>query len=304
MRIGVFFDGTGNNASNTATGLLCGAQHPIALTDLDASCQPYMADPNSSYGNDVTNVHKLWSLYHESRVPEGDDEQKQAFLKVYIDGIGTTAGERDSLIGLGFGRGETGVVERVWGAFGRVRARINDMIGANPDIEITHLTFDTFGFSRGAAVARHFANEVAQGRQGPLGDTLTSHGKAFSRCFSDRDIRMGFIGLFDTVESVAGLDNLGNVRSRVVPGLRIYLPREGFPSVVHLVARDEYRLLSRRGRPLLAELAELCWPTRQLFAQELSPLTLPSAQPFPLHTPPRFIGSSPPKRPAVAPWPG
>lgn len=162
LRIGVFFDGTGNNASNTATGLLCGAQHPIALTDLDASCQPYMADPNSSYGNDVTNVHKLWSLYHESRVPEGDDEQKQAFLKVYIDGIGTTAGERDSLIGLGLGRGETGVVERVWGAFGRIRARINDMIGANPDIEIIHLTFDTFGFSRGAAAARHFANEVAQ----------------------------------------------------------------------------------------------------------------------------------------------
>jgi len=25
LRIGVFFDGTGNNASNTATGLLCGA---------------------------------------------------------------------------------------------------------------------------------------------------------------------------------------------------------------------------------------------------------------------------------------
>lgn len=30
LRIGVFFDGTGNNANNTAAGLLCGAQHPIA----------------------------------------------------------------------------------------------------------------------------------------------------------------------------------------------------------------------------------------------------------------------------------
>jgi len=244
LRIGVFFDGTGNNASNTATGLLCGAQHPIAPADLDASCKPYMSDPGSSYGNDVTNVHRLWFLYHESPAPEGDGEQKQAFLKVYIDGIGTTAGEQDSLVGSGLGRGETGVVERVWGAFGRIRARINDMIGANPDIEITSLTFDTFGFSRGAAAARHFANAVAQGRQGPLGDTLTNHEKAFSRCFSDRyqrDIRMGFIGLFDTVASVAGLDNLGNVRSRVVPGLSLHLPRELFSSVVHLVARDEYR---------------------------------------------------------------
>src|SRR5690606_34907274 len=139
---------TGNNASNTATGLLCGAQHPIAPADLDASCKPYMADPDSSYGNDVTNVHRLWFLYHESRVPEGDGEQKQAFLKVYIDGIGTSAGEQDSLVGSGLGRGETGIAERVWGAFGRIRARVNDLIGANPDIEISHLTFDTFGFSR------------------------------------------------------------------------------------------------------------------------------------------------------------
>jgi len=29
LRIGVFFDGTGNNANNTAAGVLCGAQNPI-----------------------------------------------------------------------------------------------------------------------------------------------------------------------------------------------------------------------------------------------------------------------------------
>lgn len=28
LRIGVFFDGTGNNANNTAAGLLCGAHNP------------------------------------------------------------------------------------------------------------------------------------------------------------------------------------------------------------------------------------------------------------------------------------
>lgn len=40
LRIGVFFDGTGNNANNTAAGLLCGAQHPIAPQDIPASCMP------------------------------------------------------------------------------------------------------------------------------------------------------------------------------------------------------------------------------------------------------------------------
>lgn len=48
LRIGVFFDGTGNNATNTALGLACGAQHPLQKEDLDASCKPYMADPDSS----------------------------------------------------------------------------------------------------------------------------------------------------------------------------------------------------------------------------------------------------------------
>lgn len=39
LRIGVFFDGTGNNANNAAAGLLCGAHHPIAAQDIDASCK-------------------------------------------------------------------------------------------------------------------------------------------------------------------------------------------------------------------------------------------------------------------------
>ncbi len=59
LRIGVFFDGTGNNANNTAAGLLCGAQHPIAPQDIPASCQPYMRDPDSSYGAGATNIKNL-----------------------------------------------------------------------------------------------------------------------------------------------------------------------------------------------------------------------------------------------------
>lgn len=41
LRIGVFFDGTLNNAGNAASGLLCGAHHPIRPEDVDASCKPY-----------------------------------------------------------------------------------------------------------------------------------------------------------------------------------------------------------------------------------------------------------------------
>ena len=50
LRIGMFFDGTLNNATNAALGLACGAHHPIAVEDLDSNCKPYMAEPDSSYG--------------------------------------------------------------------------------------------------------------------------------------------------------------------------------------------------------------------------------------------------------------
>ncbi|MHC8346716.1 hypothetical protein [Pseudomonas sp. RT6P73] len=52
---------------------------------------------------------------------------------------------------------------------------------------------------------------------------------------------MGFIGLFDTVASVAGFTNWGNVQSALTPGVRLLLPSVLFSNVVQLVARDEYR---------------------------------------------------------------
>ncbi|MGA5588193.1 T6SS phospholipase effector Tle1-like catalytic domain-containing protein [Pseudomonas siliginis] len=244
LRIGVFFDGTGNNANNSAAGLLCGAQHPIAPEDIPVSCQPYMGDPDSSYGNDVSNVKKLSDLYFAPQQAEGDGLQKQAFRMIYVEGIGTRAGEEDSTFGAGSGRGETGVAGRVQLSFTDIKLRIKDVLDSHPNSEITSLTFDTFGFSRGAAAARHFANEIVRGKQGPLGDVLRSNARAFSRTFVEQyngSIRMGFIGLFDTVPSVAGWSNLGNVKSPIATGIKLYLDRRFFTDVIQLSARDECR---------------------------------------------------------------
>ncbi|RON10505.1 hypothetical protein BK659_03055 [Pseudomonas brassicacearum] len=244
LRIGVFFDGTGNNADNTARGLACGAHHPITPEDLDASCKPYMSDPDSSYGNDLTNIKKLSDLYSAPEGLEGEGSNKVAQRMIYVEGIGTQAGEKDSLMGAGTGRGDTGVVGRVQQAFDFIANLIDRVVQENPDGEITSLTFDTFGFSRGAAAARHFANEVALGGRGLLERVLISNAQGFSRHFLgqyNHDIHVGFIGLFDTVASIAGFTNLGNVQSAVAPGLRLHLPRAKFSNVVHLVASDEHR---------------------------------------------------------------
>ena len=169
LRIGVFFDGTGNNANNAEAGLLCGAHHPIAPKDINASCKPFMSDPDSSYGNDTSNVKKLSDLYSVTQQAEGEGSQKIASRVVYVEGIGTESGEKDSVLGAGAGRGETGVAGRVQSSFALIKQRINEVLVDNPESEITSLTFDTFGFSRGAAAARHFANEIVRGKQGPLG---------------------------------------------------------------------------------------------------------------------------------------
>ncbi|MEB0045578.1 MULTISPECIES: DUF2235 domain-containing protein [unclassified Pseudomonas] len=244
LRIGVFFDGTGNNANNTAAGLLCGAHHPIAPKDINASCKPFMSDPDSSYGNDTSNVKKLSDLYNVTQQAEGEGPQKSASRVVYVEGIGTQSGEKDSVLGAGAGRGETGVAGCVQSSFALIKQRINEVLVDNPGSEITSLTFDTFGFSRGAAAARHFANEIVRSKQGPLGDVLRGNPKAFSSIFNDQyksGINMGFIGLFDTVPSIAGWSNLGNIKSAVATGIKLYLDRRFFNDVVQLVARDECR---------------------------------------------------------------
>ncbi|WP_455921878.1 T6SS phospholipase effector Tle1-like catalytic domain-containing protein [Pseudomonas putida] len=167
-RIGLFFDGTGNHAAN-------------ALFD-DAT----PSDLGGSHASALTNIHKLCQLYSGTQA-------------IYVPGIGTEAGQSDSLIGSALGRGRTGVLARSEYAVAQVR----EMLAAN-----NSLTVDLFGFSRGAAAARHCANQLT----GVPG------------------VQMGFIGLFDTVAAVAG-----------VVKLDLHLAPARFPHVVQLVARDERR---------------------------------------------------------------
>ncbi len=145
---------------------------------------------------------------------------------------------------MGAGRGDTGVAGCVQKAFDGIKDLIDSLNREHPDGEIISLTFDTFGFSRGAAAAKHFANEIVRGIEGPLRRALQDNGRAFSSSFIhryQRGINMGFIGLFDTVASVGGLANLGNIQSSTTPWLKQHLPRKYFADVIHLVARDEVR---------------------------------------------------------------
>jgi len=166
IRVAVFFDGTLNNRTNTGLGEK-GVHRGV------------------SYKNALTNVAIL-ELYYQK-----DAEYHNGF-SVYIEGIGTEDEEADSPITAGTGRGSRGILGKVEKGISKVIAGITKSLSKDKEIGCLHL--DCFGFSRGAAAARHFIHSVLLGNQ-TLRIRLQSHGHAV------HEIRFKFVGLFDTVAS-------------------------------------------------------------------------------------------------------
>lgn len=113
-----------------------------------------------SYLNYYTNIYWLNKLYHKE--PELKDGVKNIQRDIYIEGIGTENNKADSLWGMGLGNNDTGVIAKTDRAMIQLRRVLTEVVGAlrGKDITIAGLQFDVFGFSRGAAAARHFTNRV------------------------------------------------------------------------------------------------------------------------------------------------
>lgn len=181
LTLGIFFDGTGNNINDK---------------------------PQT-----ISNIAKLYKVYSES--------DKPMVRKLYIRGVGSTKHKNDN-DGLGGSDAISKGIDRMFGgAFGTGgHDRIDFILDQAKEIlketpGVTKLTFDVFGFSRGAALARHFVNVL---RKKPL------HGKQSIR----------FLGIFDTVGSF-GLpgNNYDDFDFRI--------PKNAVKYVYHLVAEDELR---------------------------------------------------------------
>lgn len=185
----VFFDGTENNYFNVTTD----QKRP----------------KQDSYINALTNIALMWEPFK--------DDREANF--VYIEGAGTTRMQDDSLTGLATGTGETGVEARALSAFQQIEKVVTQSRG-NKGLPAL-LDINVFGFSRGAAAARHFVHLVnTEGKQ------------RFSETFRPVTARIRFVGLFDTVASVLG-HNTDSLHLRFAPNAAY--------KVFHLVAGDDYR---------------------------------------------------------------
>lgn len=236
VRIGVFYDGTGNSIYR---------DWPNGEAD-------HVANPVKMNG--PTNVAKLWKLF---------DEHLPVQKRVYHHGVGTDS--TIPLMGKTPGLPTEAPTKEVHSDFageklgsgGKARVQWGvDMCSVffssnNNQMSLEKL-IDSFGFSRGAAIARDFINTVET--QG-LDDTTKPNGKKYKATGGGRGgtrvreiityerhhhVFHEFLGAFDTVASfgTAGAE-IGND----LAGYNFYVNHKVVRRSVHMMAEDERRLL-------------------------------------------------------------
>lgn len=301
LTIGIFFDGTGNNAVNTQNMLKAyNAQH-YSLTDPDAQnilarCareKMGVSGTNAtSYTGYYTNVYWLNTLYKKDIFLDKNLVQ----TPIYIEGIGTETGEPDNVYGQALGIADTGVVAKTDNAVLRIDQTIQQSLATvkkrlpNCELIIKNLQFDLFGFSRGATAARHFANRI-QAEDPAIINAIRQgmQGVNFSGAPAGK---IRFIGLFDAVAAIGtpmnGLNphsaDTGNVNIRLRPGVA--------EKVFHITAQHECRFnfALNSVRPAWPELmlpgvhsdiggGYLPVVTENLFLSRPEPETVPLSQP-------------------------
>lgn len=207
LRIGVFFDGTGNHKDLPAT-----AARP-------------------------TNIAALYDLY----ATDG-----QSVFAIYVPGIGVYDSEgnlRGDSLSLATGLGKSGGYARMSDAAAGLLAVFQRVWPFQP----VRIVLDVFGFSRGAALARHFVNAALLAGlpdpRRPMDESAVPRpirpnlrvirNQGYGRL--DCRLEIGFLGLFDTVGSfgLPGNADEGDFDVALGPELVAW--------TLHLTAAHEYR---------------------------------------------------------------
>lgn len=234
IKLSMFFDGTKNNRTNTNKRI----SEPGFIQ---------LKGDESSYANFYSNVPILEYMNLRNK-PE------QHEVSVYTEGIGTVDfSERlkaagvadadngnDNQQGYAMGSGPTGIPDKVTKGINEAKDRLKEAY-VEEDEYIREIIVDVFGFSRGAAAARHFVHRRLA-LQGPWPGQP-----------SPPTLTINFVGLFETVSSYEpGGRNLAELLALAAQGKtegifaddvkQLGLNLGSVPAkVVHLTAGDEVR---------------------------------------------------------------
>jgi hypothetical protein len=208
----------------------------------------------------LTNVAKLYDLYKPDE--QGKGQNGVIKNRIYIRGVGTKEGKGITTggtanLGLAFAAFCEGAEDRIPEARQKMLHSLENVLSSWGSMP-SSVTIDLFGFSRGAALARHFVNVILTGLPDisqkpipapdeslPFGEMVTlpgedtakqaGQGNATLRYPALPNVSIRFVGLFDTVGSIfiPGNDN------ELFYDLGI--PAGCARNVVHLVAAQEWR---------------------------------------------------------------
>lgn len=211
LTLNIFFDGTNNNLYNVKAGT--------------------KVNDDASYQNAFSNIAHLYYNRRENHLNT---------LWVYMEGIGTkrgvydptskdkkSSGLGDTLDGMIMGMGDDGIASRVNAAFFEIREQAWRQY--QKQIQVTRLVINAFGFSRGAAAARHFVN---------LAKKQPQRFKNFGINKPDA-VQVNFVGLYDTVSSFGV--NFDDDEKDLMLSFSQFNSQKSKPKVFQIVALDEYR---------------------------------------------------------------
>jgi len=196
IRFSLFFDGTLNNNTNIE-------EREKAELGIESESYKKQGDGGSnSYDNGRTNIAIM-----EPNVPITKDKKGYDYsFKVYIEGQGTFNLEGDSLLGYSMGALGSGVSSRAKQGIREAMQLLKDFLEDKPsdEFQIEKVDVDVFGFSRGAATARHSISLMTDDlyideMRIPLFQRLNWMGY---RETTAKNIEIKFAGLYDTVVSV------------------------------------------------------------------------------------------------------
>ena len=281
VRLTLFFDGTLNNRRNVALRQLAtlgtreadptyepDVENARATVAADETLSPAdRADPvafskrtfaahrvkagedDGSYEGDFSNVARL-DAYMGGATSAPDYDY---CLHVYTEGIGTRDNDEDDMFGFALGAGnwykpwvKTGIVDKVTKGIAAALSRITALKDVAKTTQISRLTIDVCGFSRGAAAARHCVHRLLHGWE--LANPANADAKNVVKRLADLgwhvdQFEVCAVGLFDTVVS-AGVDyhgDEGGSYAEATDVLRLDAVREA-RAVYQLAAAEEYRL--------------------------------------------------------------
>jgi len=236
VEAGFFFDGTGNNRNNTQTYqkqvdecLTANAAGAMSEEDCSSEVSQIM---EGSYLNAETNVSKLERMYQQGQL-QGDEWEQVHRISTYVSGVGTKSGESDDSPSMGLGLGEQGILKKIDEGCSYFLFQLK----RNVTDRIDELVLDVFGFSRGAATARHFISREVNDENRALAKAFKQAGFPWPK-----KITVRFLGLFDTVAGIADLGNLDfSAHDSEAGRINVNLRPENAERVVQFAARDERR---------------------------------------------------------------